>query len=102
MSEINNNGFNPNKDIKIQKHVSNEPLNMPKEVRVEKQQTDASSPVSEYLGKSVVKVDNHDADMRRLLANPEIAELSDNLYEAALRAGVSAPEAATFATSEVM
>lgn len=98
MSEINNNGFNPNKEIKMQQPTS---LNnaSPKNVSFEgKQQMDASAPVSEALGKSMVRVDNHDADMQRLLKNPKLAEISDKMFNAACRAGIAYPEAATFAT----
>ena len=46
------------------------------------------------------KVDNHDADMQRLLNNPKLAEVSDKMFNAATNAGLSYPEAATFATTE--
>ncbi len=101
MSEINNNGFNPNKEIKMPQPTSlNNANNNAKNLNVEKQQTDASAPVSEALGKSMVKVDNHEADMQRLLKNPQLAEVSDKMFTAACRAGLSYPEAATFATTE--
>lgn len=100
MSEINNSGFNPAKDIKVQPYTAPTNANKPEEKAVpEAQQKDASAPVTEALGKSQVKVDNHDADMQKLLANPTIADTSDKLYNAAVKAGVSAPEAATFATA---
>lgn len=98
MSEINNNGFNPNKEIKIQPTTLNNAQFKNTSNVEEKQQKDASAPVSEALGKSMVKVDNHDADMQRLLKNPQLAVVSDKMYEAACRAGISYPEAATFAT----
>lgn len=101
MSEINNNGFNPNKEIKMPQPTSLNNANInAKNINVEKQQTDASAPVSEALGKSMVKVDNHEADMQRLLKNPQLAEVSDKMFNAACRAGLSYPEAATFATTE--
>ncbi len=102
MSEINNNGFNPNKEIKMPQPTSlnNSNINAKNNNITEKQQTDASAPVSEALGKSMVKVDNHDADMQRLLKNPQLAEVSDKMFNAACRAGLSYPEAATFATTE--
>ena len=101
MSEINNNGFNPNKEIKMPQASSLNSTNGNKNINpVEKQQTDASAPVSEALGKSMVKVDNHDADMQRLLKNPKLAEVSDKMFNAACNAGLSYPEAATFATTE--
>ncbi len=101
MSEINNNGFNPNKEIKMPQPTSLNNVNInAKNINVEKQQTDASAPVSEALGKSMVKVDNHEADMQRLLKNPQLAEVSDKMFNAACRAGLSYPEAATFATTE--
>ena len=101
MSEINNNGFNPNKEIKMPQPTSLNNVNInAKNINVEKQQTDASAPVSEALGKSIVKVDNHEADMQRLLKNPQLAEVSDKMFNAACRAGLSYPEAATFATTE--
>jgi len=100
MSEINNSGFNP-KDVKVQPYTSTSNANKPEEKAVtpEPQQKDASAPVTEALGKSLVSVDNHDADMQRLLNNPKIADTSDKMYNAAIGAGVSAPEAATFATA---
>lgn len=101
MSEINNNGFNPNKEIKMPQPTSLNNANInAKNINVEKQQTDASAPVSEALGKSMVKVDNHEADMQRLLKNPQIADVSDKMFNAAVKAGISYPEAATFATTE--
>lgn len=103
MSEINNSGLNP-KDIKLQSAyapANNAPAKAdsaaaPKEA----QQKDASAPVEEALGKSMVKVDNHDADMQKLLNNPKVAETSDKMFNAATKAGVGYPEAATFATTE--
>lgn len=102
MSEINNSGFNPNKEIKMPQPTSvNNVSNNAQGINpAEKQQTDASAPVSEALGKSMVKVDNHDADMQRLLNNPKLAEVSDKMFNAATNAGLSYPEAATFATTE--
>ena len=101
MSELNNNGFNPNKEIKMPQPTSvNNVSNTQGISPAEKQQTDASAPVSEALGKSMVRVDNHDADMQRLLSNPKLAEVSDKMFNAATKAGLSYPEAATFATTE--
>ncbi len=100
MSEINNNGFNPNKEIKMPQPTSLNNVSNNKNVNIEKQQTDASAPVSEALGKSMVKVDNHEADMQRLLKNPQLAEVSDKMFNAACRAGIPYPEAATFATTD--
>ncbi len=100
MSEINNNGFSPNKEIKMPQPTSLNNVNKANSFNVEKQQTDASAPVSEALGKSMVKVDNHEADMQRLLKNPKLAEVSDKMFNAACRAGLSYPEAATFATTD--
>ena len=100
MSEINNSGFNP-KDVKVQPYTATNNVKPEEKAAVapEAQQKDASAPVTEALGKSLVSVDNHDADMQRLLNNPKIADTSDKLYNAAVNAGVSAPEAATFATA---
>jgi len=100
MSEINNSGFNP-KDVKVQAYAAKNvsPKAEEKAQTEAPQQKDASNAVTESLGKSQVKVDNHDADMQRLLQNPKIAEVSDQMYNAAIKAGVSAPEAATFATA---
>lgn len=99
MSEINNNGFNPEiKKMPQPTSLNNNASNAKNLNNVEKQQTDASAPVSEALGKSMVKVDNHDADMQRLLKNPQLAEVSDKMFTAACRAGIAYPEAATFAT----
>lgn len=104
MSEINGNSFNPNKDIKVQQSSSFDATrkNVNNEDRVEKQQTDAASPAYEALGRSAVKVDNFDADMARLMAHPELAEVSDGLFNAAMAAGLDYPKAATFATFETM
>lgn len=101
MSEINNSGFNPNKEIKMPQPTSvNNISNTQNITPAEKQQADASAPVSEALGKSMVRVDNHDADMQRLLKHPKLAEVSDKMFNAATNAGLSYPEAATFATTE--
>ena len=58
----------------------------------------------DYIDKLLVKkyadekVDNHDADMQRLLKNPQLAEVSDKMFNAACKAGVAYPEADSFAT----
>lgn len=96
MSEINN--IKPNNNDIILQLSASAAQPAKKEVPEAPQQKDASAPVSEALGKSMVKVDNHDADMERLLKNPKLAEVSDKMFEAATRAGVAYPEAATFAT----
>lgn len=96
MSEINN--IKPNNDIILQASAMNSVQPAKKESVETPQQKDASAPVSEALGKSMVKVDNHDADMQRLLKNPQLAEVSDKMFNAATRAGIAYPEAATFAT----
>jgi len=98
MSEIKNNGFNPKKEVKMPQPSSLNNTSAKNLNNIEKQQMDASAPVFEALGKSMVKVDNHDADMQRLLKNPKLAEVSDQMFEAACRAGIAYPEAATFAT----
>ena len=96
MSEINN--IKPNNNDIILQLSASAAQPAKKEAPAAPQQKDASAPVSEALGKSMVKVDNHDADMERLLKNPKLAEVSDKMFEAATRAGVAYPEAATFAT----
>ena len=97
MGDINN--INPNKEILLQASAMNSAQPAKKETAPEApQQKVALAPVSEALGKSMVKVDNHDADMQRLLKNPQLAEVSDKMFNAACKAGVAYPEAATFAT----
>lgn len=98
MSEINN--INSSKDIILQASAKNAAQPSKMDAQEAPQQKDASAPVSEALGKSMVKVDNHDADMQRLLKNPKLAEVSDKMFNAACRAGVAYPEAATFATMD--
>ena len=101
MSEINNNGYNPEvSKIQKQTHVNNSANILQQTTSTEKQQTDASAPVTESLGKSMVRVDNHEADMQRLLQNPKIAEVSDKMFNAATNAGLNYTDAATFATTE--
>jgi len=102
MSEINNNGFNIGKEIKVGKqHVVNNTSMNAESPKVEnKQQMEAAAPVLGSLGKSNVKIDNHDMDMQRLLQNPKIADMSDKMFNAAVRAGYNYVDAATFATSE--
>ena len=98
MSEINKNGFNPNKEIKMQPTSLNNTSTKKISNLEMQQQMDASAPVSEALGKSMVRVDNHDADMQRLLKNPKLAVVSDQMFDAACRAGFDYADAATFAT----
>lgn len=96
MSEINN--IKPNNNDIILQATSAAAQSAKKSAPDAPQQKDAAAPVSEALGKSMVKVDNHDADMQRLLKNPQLAEISDQMFTAACRAGFDYPQAATFAT----
>ncbi len=64
----------------------------------------AAAPGAEAAGRAQVmlnKADNINSDIQKIIDNPSIVDKSDTLFNAAEKAGVPYPAAATFATTEV-
>lgn len=67
----------------------------------------AAAPGAEAAGRAMVsmnkinKTDNIENDINAIIKNPQLAEDSDKLFNAAEKAGVPYPVAASFATSEL-
>ena len=111
MSELNGTNFGVNKVnfYGVQKSAQEVPAS---EVTAEENApklTDFSDPKAEALGRSMLfkGADNTKNDLKALLENPEIAENSDDVFEAAFKAaedaGVENPyeEASAFATGNL-
>ncbi len=68
----------------------------------------AAAPGAEAAGRAQVmlnkadKVDNVDSDIQKIIDNPSIVDTADTMFNAAEKAGVPYPVAATFATQEVV
>ena len=64
----------------------------------------AAAPGAEAVGRAQVminKADNIHSDIQKIIDNPSIVDKSDTMFNAAEKAGVPYPAAATFATTEV-
>jgi len=68
----------------------------------------AAAPGAEAAGRAQLminkadKADNINSDIQKIIDNPSIVDKSDALFNAAEKAGVPYPAAATFATQEVV
>lgn len=111
MTEINN-----KPEIKITQPVAK---NIQPEVKSEKTKTEdiakdykeaADNKGAEAAGRAMVmlnsvkkpdSVDNIENDIQKIIANPKLIHQSDALFNAAEKAGLSYPVAASFATSEL-
>ena len=109
MTEINK------PDMKITPHVANK--NVQPDVKIEKLNTEditkdykeaiapkgADSSYRVFLNgvNKTQKADNIENDIQKILDNPKLLDKSEVLFNAAEKAGVSYPEAAAFATSEL-
>ena len=112
MSEINGSNFsvNPMNLHGVQKAVNEVPVEISNEAEeATPKLTDFSDSRAEALGRSMLfkGVDNLNHDLKTLLDNPQVAENSDKMFEAAynaaLSAGVENPyeEAATASTVSI-
>lgn len=67
----------------------------------------AAAPGAEAAGRAMVainktnKADNIENDIQKIIDNPKLLDQSDALFNAAEKAGVPYPAAASFATSEL-
>lgn len=67
----------------------------------------AAAPGAEAAGRAMVminkskNIDNIENDIQKIINNPKLLDQSDILFDAAEKAGVPYPEAASFATSEL-
>lgn len=105
MTEINKNEvkFNPVVAPKVQKNDAEPSKNTPTVDIKQDYKEAAAAPGAEAVGRAQVmigKADNINSDIQKILANPAIVERSDAMFNAAEKAGLSYPEAATFATKE--
>ena len=107
MTEINK------PEIKITQHATG---NIPHDKRVEAKKSEdiakdykeaAAAPGAEAAGRAMIminkskKLDNIDNDIQKIIANPKLLDQSEVLFDAAEKAGIPYPEAASFATSEL-
>ena len=110
MTELNGPNFSVNK-LNFQ-GIQKSQQDAPKPETVEEDSpklTDFSDPKAEALGRSMLfkGADNINHDLKILLENPEVAENSDKMFEAAYKvaqdAGVENPyeEAAEFSTGSI-
>ena len=102
MNEINNFGVNNNSPAFGSSNAAgagSAKMNHHEEMRDYKEAVDAAGAAA--AGRAHVSVDNINSDMALILNNPAILDRSEALFKAAEMAGVSYPEAATFATQEV-
>lgn len=105
------------------KNVQPETKSEPKEVAPQTEAKDykeaAAAPGAEAAGRAMVsmnkankadavakagsvnKTDNIENDINAIIKNPQLAEDSDKMFDAAEKAGVPYPQAATFATTEL-
>ena len=97
----------------------NQPMTKPvqPEVKAENKQAEdikqkdykeaAAAPGAEAAGRAQLminkadKTDNIDSDIQKIIKDPSIVDKSDALFNAAEKAGIPYPVAATFATQEV-
>lgn len=112
MTEINKH------DINIAQPMNNMVQKDTKEVKDNKQidiakdyKEAAAAPGMEAAGRAMVmlnksnkieKADGIDNDIQKIINNPKLLDQSDILFNAAEKAGIPYPEAATFATSELV
>lgn len=77
------------------------------EVKAKDYKEAAAAPGAEAAGRAMVminksgKLDNIESDVQKIIDNPKLVEQSDALFNAAEKAGVPYPQAASFATSEL-
>ena len=108
MNEINNSEIKFNKPAH-KRSAQHDVKPESKQSSIDKEyKEEAAAPGAEAAGRAQImigksqKADNIDSDIEMLLNNPEIANVSDAWFEAAERAGIPYPEAAIFATQEVI
>ena len=111
MTEINNNNINIQKnvaqpDLKTQKdsNVSDKIKESNIDFIVKEYKEAAAAPGAEAAGRAMVminKADNTENDVKKIINNPQILNDSEALFNAAEKAGVPYPAAASFATSEL-
>ena len=107
MNEINKSEvkFNPVVAPKTQK-VDVESAKVAPEQNIKQDYKEAAAaPGAEAVGRAQVminKSDNIKSDIQKIIDNPSIVDKSDAMFNAAEKAGISYPEAATFATQEVV
>lgn len=107
MTEINNNSniniskITPQPDVKAKDSNSNAKV---QNFDVKEYKEAAAAPGAEAAGRAMVminKADNTENDIKKIINNPNILNDSEALFNAAEKAGIAYPEAATFATSEL-
>ena len=106
MNEINK------PDIKLTQSVAKTPqaeskVDKKPEAEVKDYKEAAAAPGAEAAGRAMVminksgKLDNIENDIQKILDNPKLVDYSDAMFNAAEKAGVPYPQAASFATSEL-
>lgn len=107
MNEINKNDvkFNPVVAPKLQKNEEEAPKAQPVEIKQDYKEA-AAAPGAEAVGRAQVMLNNvSKADLdtvKHIWENPSVIERADRLFNAAEKAGVPYPIAATFATQDVV
>lgn len=102
MTEINKNDvkFNPVVAPKVQKNDAEQSKSVPTvEIKQDYKEV-AAAPGAESVGRAQVMLNKVDTK-KAIWENPAMIERSDALFNAAEKAGIPYPVAATFATQEV-
>lgn len=104
MNEINKNDvkFNPVVAPKVQKPDAEPVKSAPVEDIKQDYKEAAAAPGAEAVGRAQVMINKTDANKAMLWENPSVIERSDALFNAAEKAGVPYPAAATFATQDAV
>jgi len=110
MNEINNNGndFKISKSVPVNPKIEKAEGNSVQDINTKDYKEAVQAPGAEALGRAqmnidlskVNQVDNIENDIAKIISNPALLDRSNALFNAAEMAGISYPEAATFATTE--
>lgn len=112
MNEINNSEVNFGRSVKkpAQQQDMKSENKRPEDIKKDYKEA-VAAPGAEAAGRAQIminktantdNIDNIDSDIDMLVKNPSVAYTSDALFMAAEKAGIPYPEAAVFATTEVM
>ena len=69
-----------------------------KTFRREEEMTEYNNPGADALGRAMINNDKLDKDIEKIIANPNIMDMSERIYNLALELGATAEEAALIAT----
>lgn len=121
MNEIGKSDLNITQPVlkNVQPEAKSKPKDVAPQAEVKDYKEAAAAPGAEAAGRAMVsmskankadavakagsvnKTDNIENDINAIIKNPQLAEDSDKMFDAAEKAGVPYPQAATFATTEL-